>query len=272
MIPAGTTTRINLVIEGNVTRVSIFGSYNSASALSYRLRLPPPLLPPPAPAPPAVPPARLTQVFNPASVAAQVQTVHGHTFISSARISTPGDPDRHFGFSITRPAPGARNVEAGTWQIELSTAGAISSNVHLWQVAPTPPYGGFRPFGFQPVAPVANPSPQDIARPAEWRRPENWISGTIAQASATQSAIIVAAYDAEFGQHSDRPPAKPPPSIAKPTPFGGLKPTSSCSGRRVAAVWQRHGGPLLVRRIVLGEEACRTRHCPSGSATGLSRR
>ncbi|MFL6812253.1 MAG: S8 family serine peptidase [Bradyrhizobium canariense] len=214
MIPAGTTTRINLVIEGNVTRVSIFGSYDSASALSYRLRLPPPLLPPPAPAPPAVPPARLTQVFNPASVAAQVQTVHGHTFISSARISTPGDPDRHFGFSITRPAPGARNVEAGTWQIELSTAGAISSNVHLWQVAPTPPYGGFRPFGFQPVAPVANPSPQDIARPAEWRRPENWISGTIAQASATQSAIIVAAYDAEsvntpIGSFSSQGPAVP---------------------------------------------------------------
>ena len=26
------------------------------------------------------------------------------------------------------------------------------------------------------------------------------------------------------------------------------------TNRRVAAVWQRHGGPLLVRRIVLGEE------------------
>ncbi len=202
-VAAGTTTTINLVVEENVPRVAVVGSYDTISALTYRIRMP--RLPPPA----AV---RQSQIFDP--LAAATQVTQGHTFMAWVLESPPGDPDRHFRFSITRPAPGAM-VEAGTWQIDLITAGAISSNVHLWQDDPFRKDLGFRPVGFQPAAPVVDPSPQDVARPPEWRRPARWISGTLSSYAATRSAITVAAYNAES---VDTPIA--PFSSQGPVPLG----------------------------------------------------
>jgi subtilisin family serine protease len=193
MVPGGTTTTINLVVEENVPRVRFIGSYDTISALTYRIRMP--RLPPPA----AV---RQSQIFDP--LVAAVQVTQGHTFMAQVPPPTTGDPDRHFRFSITRPAPGAM-VEAGTWQIDLISNGAISSNVHLWQDLPSPVGHNFRPVGFQPVGPVPDVSPQDAARPAEWRRPERWISGTLDNYAATRSAITVAAYNAESGDKSIAP-------------------------------------------------------------------
>jgi subtilisin family serine protease len=193
MVPGGMTTTINLVVEENVPRVVVVGSYDSISVLTYRIRMP--SLPPPL----AV---RQSQIFDP--LVAALQVTQGHTFTARVLPSAPGDPDRHFRFSITRPAPGAM-VEAGTWQIDLICNGAISNNVHLWQDLPSPKGLAFRPVGFQPVAPVADPSPQDVARPQEWRRPERWISGTLDNFAATQSAITVAAYNAESGDKSIAP-------------------------------------------------------------------
>jgi subtilisin family serine protease len=185
-VDGDTTTTINLVVEDGLSSVAVFGSYDSISALTYRIRMP--RLPPPAP-------VRQSQVFDP--LAAALQVTQGHTFTAAVVPSAAGDPDRHFSFSITRPAPGA-TVEAGPWQIDLIATGAFPSNVHLWQYLP--PTGNkirFRPFGFQPVLPVADPSPQDAARPPEWRRPARWISSTLTSWTSTRSAITVAAYNAE---------------------------------------------------------------------------
>jgi hypothetical protein len=173
MVPGGTTTTINLVVEENVPRVRFIGSYDTISALTYRIRMP--RLPPPA----AV---RQSQIFDP--LVAAVQVTQGHTFMAQVPPPTTGDPDRHFRFSITRPAPGAM-VEAGTWQIDLISNGAISSNVHLWQDLPSPVGHNFRPVGFQPVGPVPDVSPQDAARPAGGAVPS---AGSQARLANTRAA------------------------------------------------------------------------------------
>src|SRR5262249_40137235 len=40
MVTGGTTTTINLVVEENVPRVRLVGSYDAISALTYRIRMP----------------------------------------------------------------------------------------------------------------------------------------------------------------------------------------------------------------------------------------
>jgi subtilisin family serine protease len=257
LVAAGTTARINLVIEANVPNVLIFGSYDSLSTLTFQVRLPPPAAPPPAAQPPA-PPARLTQVFNPIAPLAQTQPIHGHRFTAQASPSQAGDPDRHFSFTIARPG-GATSVEAGTWQIDLICAGAIGANVHLWLALPNPPHGGFRPFGFQPVAAVPDPSPQDVARPAAWRRPERWISGTLSVGAASRSAITVAAYDAEsintpIGSFSSQGPL--PLDLSQ-----GLYPTTPPDKPDIAAPGVSINAPkAAVRKPFLCCECCMTHH------------
>jgi subtilisin family serine protease len=259
LVAAGTTTTINLVVEAGVERVLLFGSYDSLSSLTYRARLP--SLPPPAL-------VRQSQVFDPLTAA--VQPAHGHRFEAFVRASRPGDPDRHFAFEIRRPppavpppppAPPPVPIEAGSWQIDLICAGAIGANVHLWQASPSARFGGFRPFGFQPVAAVANPSPQDNARPAAWRRPESWISGTLSQGSTTRSAITVAAYDAEtvntpIGSFSSQGPALL--NLSQ-----GLYPTTPPDKPDIAAPGVAiNAAKAAVRKPFLCCECCMTHHMP----------